>query len=48
MMLHRHFEGEKPKNVTTLKDVTPGADPEKAEKPAEEETLKRTRKTKKS
>lgn len=23
MMLHRHFEAEKNKNITTLKDVTP-------------------------
>lgn len=25
MMLHRHFETEKSKNMTTLADVTPGA-----------------------
>lgn len=25
MMLHRHFEAEKNDNITTLKDVTPGA-----------------------
>ena len=25
MMLHRHFEQEKNKNITTLADVTPGA-----------------------
>ena len=28
MMLHRHFEAEKNKNVTKLKDVTPTAEEE--------------------
>lgn len=28
MMLHRHFENEKSKNMTTLADVTPGAEKE--------------------
>lgn len=32
MMLHRHFEAEKEKNITKLKDVTPT---EKEEKPVE-------------
>ena len=34
MMLHRHFEQEKSKNVTTLEDVTPkvkGEPPEELE-----------------
>lgn len=26
MMLHRHFEAEKDKNITKLKDVTPTAE----------------------
>jgi len=28
MMLHRHFEAEKNKNITTLADVTPHAEEE--------------------
>lgn len=28
MMLHRHFEQEKPKNMTTLADVTPSVEEE--------------------
>ena len=44
MMLHRHFEAEKSKNITKLKDVTPG---EKKAEP-KEETPKRSGRPKKS
>lgn len=44
MMLHRHFEKEKSKNVTTLKDVTPTEQP-KEEKSVEAKRPGRPKKT---
>ena len=43
MMLHRHFEAERNKNVTTLKDVTPK--PKKTEESEEKPKKGRPRKT---
>ncbi len=49
MMLHRHFEGDAPKTVTKLDDVTPKA-PASKEKPEAKATqaAKRSGKAKKN